>query len=68
MWGRSAIRMVSYVTASRRGLASIVSFPNSSVGRLAAPSNSLLNQKRFSQVEIFGPFDPPKQMTFKEVC
>ncbi|EYC40610.1 hypothetical protein Y032_0604g546 [Ancylostoma ceylanicum] len=67
MWGRSAIRMVSYVTASRRGLASIVSIPSSSVGRLAAPSNALFNQKRFSQVEIFGPFDPPKQMTFKEV-
>uniref|UniRef100_A0A915ALH1 Acyl carrier protein n=2 Tax=Parascaris univalens TaxID=6257 RepID=A0A915ALH1_PARUN len=24
-------------------------------------------QKRFSQVEVFGPFDPPKQLTFKEV-
>ncbi|VDM24855.1 unnamed protein product [Toxocara canis] len=31
------------------------------------PSVSTFLQKRFSQVEVFGPFDPPKQLTFKEV-
>ncbi|KAK6743010.1 hypothetical protein RB195_010339 [Necator americanus] len=50
-----------------RGFASSVSLPSSSASRLATSSNPLLNQKRFSQVEIFGPFDPPKQLTFKEV-
>lgn len=32
------------------------------------PITSTKLQKRFSQVEVFGPFDPPKQLTFKEVC
>ncbi|CAB3403136.1 unnamed protein product [Caenorhabditis bovis] len=33
---------------------------------LAAPSVSFV-QTRGSKIEVFGPFDPPKQLTFKEV-
>ncbi|KAK5972800.1 Acyl carrier protein mitochondrial [Trichostrongylus colubriformis] len=64
MFGRSAVRVAYCIAAGRRCFASI---PTSSVGRFVTPCHYVLNQKRFSQVEVFGPFDPPKQMTFKEV-
>ncbi|PIO70238.1 putative acyl carrier protein [Teladorsagia circumcincta] len=67
MFGRSAIRVASCIAAGRRCLTSFASVPTSSLSRLATPSQCALNQKRFSQVEVFGPFDPPKQLTFKEV-
>nr|CDJ82310.1 Phosphopantetheine-binding domain containing protein [Haemonchus contortus] len=68
MFGRSTFRMASCIVAGRRCLASFTTtIPTSSLGRLAAPSHGLLNQKRCSQVQVFGPFDPPKPLTFKEV-
>ncbi|KAJ1354683.1 hypothetical protein KIN20_011683 [Parelaphostrongylus tenuis] len=52
----------------RRSLAVVAVSPStSSVNRLVAPVNELLSQKRFHQVEVYGPFDPPRNLTFKEV-
>ncbi|VDK25214.1 unnamed protein product [Anisakis simplex] len=31
------------------------------------PQMPQLIHKRFSQIEVFGPFEPPKQLTIKEV-
>ncbi|WKY01126.1 hypothetical protein Q1695_015268 [Nippostrongylus brasiliensis] len=67
MFARSALRMASGVIAVRRGFASVTTVPVTLMSRLAQPSHSVLCQKRYSQVEVFGPFDPPKQLTFKEV-
>uniref|UniRef100_A0A183F754 Acyl carrier protein n=1 Tax=Heligmosomoides polygyrus TaxID=6339 RepID=A0A183F754_HELPZ len=68
MLGRSAfIRTACRVAACRRNFGALTSIPTSSVGRLASASHNFLSQKRYNQVEIFGPFDPPKQLTFKEV-
>ncbi|KAK6027674.1 hypothetical protein OSTOST_06297 [Ostertagia ostertagi] len=58
MFSRSAIRVASCIVAGRRCLTSFASVPTSSLSRLATPSQSS---------RVFGPFDPPKQLTFKEV-
>ncbi|VDD94502.1 unnamed protein product [Enterobius vermicularis] len=43
--------------------------PRASANRLTAePTSSVFyEQKRCSQIEVFGPLDPPKQLTFKQV-
>ena len=61
-----AVRFVSSVISRRlRHVGS--SHRSRVVAALTQPSSSQLTQKRYGSVEVFGPFDPPKQLTFKEV-
>ncbi|KJH47813.1 putative acyl carrier protein [Dictyocaulus viviparus] len=67
MLAQRIYRTVHRLSNFRRGIAILTHFPTTSTSRALTPSDRILRQKRFHQIEVFGPFDPPKQLTFKEV-
>uniref|UniRef100_A0AC34QWF1 Acyl carrier protein n=1 Tax=Panagrolaimus sp. JU765 TaxID=591449 RepID=A0AC34QWF1_9BILA len=60
-----AVRFVSSVISRR--LLGNGKLHKTNIAGVAQPSSSQFTQKRFGSVEVFGPFDPPKQLTFKQV-
>ncbi|UMM23880.1 hypothetical protein L5515_004375 [Caenorhabditis briggsae] len=59
--GRVAFRTASAV-AQQRSFSSAIP----QMSKLMVPSLNYI-QTRGSKIEVFGPFDPPKQLTFKQV-
>ncbi|CCD70736.1 Acyl carrier protein [Caenorhabditis elegans] len=59
--GRVVFRTASVVVQRRSVSASVPQMV-----KLVAPSVNFI-QTRGSKIEVFGPFDPPKQLTFKQV-
>jgi NADH dehydrogenase (ubiquinone) 1 alpha/beta subcomplex 1 len=61
----SGVRLVSSIISQRFRHVSSPAL-NTAI-KLAGPSSSQLQQKRHGTISVFGPFDPPKQLTFQQV-
>jgi|UniRef100_A0AC35EXX3 acyl carrier protein len=60
------VRFVSSIISQRLRHVSAPTLQKS-VSKLSGPSSSQLQQKRHGTISVFGPFDPPKQLTFQQV-
>ena len=63
------IRFVSSQISKRlrHGLPSNLHKSKGAAAAMTQPSSSQLLQKRHGTIQVFGPFDPPKQLTFQQV-